>query len=54
MYNVTNMSTGTTSEVSFEQLSKEVGEPLDETFFTDVFVAHTLTGKNGQLVVMKE
>lgn len=54
MYSVTNMSTGVTSEVNFEQLSSEVDESLDEAFFTEVFVAHTLTGKTGQLVVMKE
>lgn len=54
MYRVVNLATGKAVDVNFEQLCSEVGEQLDEAFYTEVFIAHTLTGKDGQLVIAGE
>ena len=51
MFTVYNQTTRKTTDVNFEQLKTLVGEELDEIFYTPVFIAHTLSGKDTKFVI---
>lgn len=51
MFTVYNQTTRKTTDVNFEQLKTLVGEELDEIFYTPVFTAHTLSGKDTKFVI---
>lgn len=54
MFTVINTATSETRSMNYMQLCKLVEEDLDETFFGDLFSAHTLDTPKSKLLVMEE